>query len=71
MKIKLEKKDIGAWVKYIGGGGGELGRLKSFNNESETAFVVFNCAGQWLRYFDYTGQSVKYKDLDFSRCKND
>lgn len=59
--------EIGQRVHYIPFEGcdnslKENGIVKSFGN-SDTVFVVFKCNGHWEHYQDYTGQSVRVKDL--------
>ena len=39
--------------------------IKSFNNESKTAFVVYKCNWDWSNYQNYTGQGTNYCDLTF------
>jgi len=40
------------------------GMIKSINSMDPThAFVVFNCAGEWDKYKDYTGQSTHMSNL--------
>lgn len=61
----LSKKDIGKTVVYAKGAEWEeTGKIKSFNNEITTAFVVFKCNNDWDNFKDYTGQSTKYSDLN-------
>lgn len=56
--------ETGAYVHYKSPHGSkENGRVKSINGD--TAFVVFNCAGEWEHYRDYTGQSTKIADLSY------
>lgn len=71
MKIfELKKGNIGAWVKFIDGAGkNDYGRLKSFDNEIRLAWIVFHCAGQWHKYYNYTAQGVKYGDFSFVEGK--
>lgn len=63
---ELTDRDLGRWIYYEGGAGErENGRIKSFNNETRIAFVVYNANGNWDadHWKDYTAQSTKYDDL--------
>lgn len=40
----------------------ENGKVKSIQNE-KYAFVVYNCAGNWDDYEDYTGARTRIADL--------
>lgn len=43
---------------------GDNGIVKSLNEMDPTmAFVVYNCAGDWDNYQNYTGASTKISDL--------
>jgi len=55
---------IGQFVRHTGG---EIGKIKSFDNELQRAFVVFNCNGNWNedQWKDYTAESTKYSDLRY------
>lgn len=56
----------GSHVHYVSPHGAkENGILKSFNDEKTAAFVVFNCNGEWDKYYDYTGQLTNMQDLVF------
>lgn len=60
----MEQIKEGAYVHYVSHHGiKENGRVKSMGQEY--AFVVFNCAGEWDRYQDYTGQRVSLSDLRY------
>ena len=49
----LTKNDIGRWVTYTAPHGEqERGRIKSWNDTF--IFVVYNCAGEWDNYQNYT-----------------
>lgn len=42
----------------------QKGIVKSINfNDLTTVFVVFNCAGDWYDYENYTGQNTKVSQL--------
>lgn len=57
--------DIGKWVIYQPNEKiMEIGRIKHFN--STWAFVVFNCAGLWHEYKNYTGQATNMEHLTFA-----
>lgn len=38
-------------------------KLKSFNNETKTARVVYTCNNDWENYDKYTWVSTQYEDL--------
>ena len=66
--IKLTKKDIGKWVEYQGyANEKERGKIKSWNNKY--IFVVYNCAGNWSRFQDYTSVATKPENLIFIKEK--
>lgn len=72
IRIKdLRQSDIGKWVKYNNGyGGDEVGRIKSWNEHN--IFVVYKCNNEWDRFQDFTGQATKEGDLVFTcRTCND
>ncbi len=61
---KLKEEDVGKWVVYTAPHGTrERGKIKSWNVYH--IFVVYNCAGEWDRFQDYTGQATSPKDLKF------
>ena len=43
----------------------ETWKLKSFNNETQTAWIVFKCNDDWSNFQNYTGESCSYSDLEF------
>ncbi len=57
--------NIGTQVHYISEKGKENGIIKSFSEDKKTAFVVYNCAGEWKKYFNYTAQSTNINQLDY------
>ena len=62
---KLSESDVGAWVIYTSAHGErEEGRIKSWN--AKHVFVVYKCAGNWMRYADYTAAATDPSDLEFS-----
>ena len=65
----LKKEDIGKWFTYISfGGKKEQGKLKSFNNEKQIAFIVYNANNNWDgdHWKDYTAEATSYSDLFFN-----
>jgi len=65
MKI-LTQNDIGKWFTYIQfDNSEEKGKLKSFNNEYKTAFIVYKCNNNWDldHWKDYTAEGTNYKDI--------
>lgn len=62
-KQKLTIKDIGKWVIYKPELENERGRIKSFNNKRQIAWVVYKCDGDWANYGDYTAAATKFEDL--------
>ena len=67
MKKELTEKDIGRWVVYTDGAGDEeRGRIKSFNNERQVAWVVYKANNNWdgEHWKDYTAASTNYSDLN-------
>lgn len=62
----LNQTDVGRVCVYAPGKDwSETGRLKSFNNENQIAWIVFKCGDDWDNFMNYTGQSVKYEDFIF------
>jgi hypothetical protein len=66
MKLRIVEKDfkVGQWVIYRKGsklGEEQMGMVKSWNDKF--IFVVFQCDGEWDRYFDYTAQACNPEDL--------
>jgi hypothetical protein len=53
---------IGQKVTYRSFGKLEHGIVKSLS-DAEHVFVVYHCAGNWDRYFDYTAARTEIKDL--------
>ena len=63
----LTEKDIGRWVIYSSyGGQKERGKIKSFNNERQVAWVVYKANDNWdgEHWKDYTAASTPYEDLN-------
>jgi hypothetical protein len=66
MKLRIVEKDfkVGQWVIYRKGsklGEEQMGMVKSWNDKF--IFVVFQCNGEWDRYFDYMSQACNPEDL--------
>lgn len=62
---KLKREDIGRWVLYTAPHGAkEKGRLKGWG--TNFIFVVYNCAGEWDNYRNYTSAATDPKDLRFT-----
>jgi len=64
----LTAEDIGKFIFYVPFEGCstsliEKGRIKSFNNDKETAFVVYKCVEDWDNYLDYTASCTNYNNL--------
>jgi len=53
---------IGQRVTYLSFGKVEHGIVKSLS-DAEHVFVVYHCAGNWDRYFDYTAARTEINDL--------
>jgi len=53
---------IGDCVTYVSFGKKEHGIVKSLSDENHV-FVVYHCAGNWGRYFDYTAARTEIGDL--------
>lgn len=62
---KLTEDQVGRWVEYKSRGGDkvERGRIKSWNDSG--IFVVYHCAGEWHRFYDYTAAHTSPEDLEF------
>lgn len=67
--MKLTVEDIGQIVVFIGKDAKdniytkEIGIIKLYDNASKIAWVVYNCAGKWKEYENYTAASTEYRDL--------
>ena len=60
----LETRDKGRWVVYRDSAGKvERGRIKSWNHA--WIFVVYKCADDWDRYWDYTAAATDPRDLEY------
>ena len=66
---ELIDSDIGKWIEYVDehifpSAWNPCWKLKSFNNEKQTAWIVFKCNLDWDNWKDYTAESCKYNDLN-------
>lgn len=63
---QLTEKDIGRWVIYKLELENERGRIKSFNNERQVAWVVYKTNNNWDgdHWKDYTAACTRYEDLN-------
>ena len=60
----IKEEDKGRWVTYTDSmGNKERGKIKSWNDK--WIFVVYNCAGCWDKYQDYTAAATDPKDLEW------
>lgn len=72
---RLEQSDIGKWIWYVPNhvkddpNQWERGKLKSFNNTTHIAWVVYNANDNWDsdHWKDYTGASTNYSDLRWTK----
>lgn len=64
---KLTEKDIGKWVVYKPELENEKGKIYSFDNEKQVAYVVYKANNNWDldHWKDYTAQATNYNDLFF------
>lgn len=68
---QLQQEDIGQWFTYVPSHAPEdraeweSGKLKGYNNESRTAWIVYNANGNWDgdHWKDYTGASTSFDDI--------
>lgn len=62
----LNKEDIGKWATYKNG---ERGKIKSFNNDLQVAFIVYKCNNNWDldHWKDYTAEATNYYDINIER----
>lgn len=58
---KLTNNDVGKFVLYKTPFKRQKGRIKSWNDK--WIFVVYNCAGEWENYRNYTANATDPKDL--------
>lgn len=64
--ISLDLEDIGRYVEYIPQvGEPERGRIKSYDNHTHTAWVVYKCDDDWDNYGEYTAAATNYSDLAY------
>jgi len=59
---QLNENEIGDWVNYKDG---QRGKIKNFNNDTKTAWVVYKCNENWDldHWKDYTAEATNYRDL--------
>lgn len=62
----LKESDIGRMVNYKPNMENEFGKILKFNNQTQTAWVVYKCNEDWDNYQNYTAASTKYSDLYFT-----
>lgn len=65
----LRLVDVGRYVIYKPGVDNQYGRIKSFNNTTRRAVVVYSAGDVFHtnnRWKSYTGASTKYEDLMFA-----
>lgn len=64
---ELTNEHIGKWFTYIQKGSGkeERGKLKSFDNERKTAWIVYHANENWDadHWKDYTAAATNYSDI--------
>lgn len=68
---ELTADDTGQWFTYIPSHAQddksewESGKLKSFNNDNNHAFIVYNANDNWDgdHWKDYTAASTRYEDI--------
>lgn len=73
-EMVLEDSAIGRWVWYVPNHAKddksqwERGKIKSFRNNDQHAFVVYNANDNWDgdHWMDYTAASTRYDDLRFA-----
>ena len=64
MKLTAEHLKVGMKVSYVTPYKVERGIVKSFCEDGEYVFVVYNCGGEWEHYKDYTAARTKISDLE-------
>lgn len=57
----------GDFVLYTAEHTPELGRVKSIPTDGSGPFVVYNCAGEWDNYENYTAAKTDWNDLRLLR----
>lgn len=75
MITELTDADVGRWIYYVPNHARddmtqwERGKIKSFNNENQHAFVVYNANDNWDgdHWKDYTAASTRYDDLTWEK----
>jgi len=63
---ELTNEHIGVWVVTLTG---NLGRIKSYDNQKKRAWVVFSyhCNKDWKNFLNYGGRVVRYKGIKFAK----
>lgn len=62
----LKDSDIGRVVNYKPNLENEFGKIKKFDNEKQTAWVVYKCGEDWDNFLNYTAAATSYSDLYFT-----
>jgi len=64
---KLSASDLGKYVTYSNGFKTEQGKIKSFDNEKQVAWIVYHTNNNWDgdHWKDYTAACTNYSDLTF------
>lgn len=69
---KLTTKDIGRWVVYSTyGTADECGKVKSYDNKTQVAWVVYKWGAEPWRWEEYTAQATNYSDLKLQDARKD
>lgn len=64
----LKESDLYNWFDYTTNDTVETWKLKSYNNDTKTAFIVFRYNNNWEKWTNYTAQWCKYSDI--ARCSD-
>lgn len=60
----MQQVKIGDKARYVPAAGDpEKGIVKSLCDDPEYCFVIYNCAGEWDNYRDYTAARTNINDL--------
>ena len=62
---KMSDSDIWKEITYVSFWWCETWIIKSFNNEKQIAFVVYNYNNDRKNYQNYTAEATKYINLEF------
>lgn len=63
---QLTENDIGKWFTYVDWNGKEeRGKLKKYDNDMQTAWIVYKANDNWDgdHWKDYTSNGTNYSDL--------